>query len=331
MGRKLQLITIVSCALVFAGGMSFAVDISKLAGYEHLTQVSESGQFTRASECGGCHKAIYREWSKSPHAGAYVSPTFKDATDAYRFTDCLGCHAPVPGLTDEVPDVRTFAPDGGVTCVSCHLKDEAMWGPLKPTLDLVPHAVKTDPARFSTGAFCGRCHEGTAKEWQEVQMNDKPSCQECHMPPVNRKMAGAKNFLSVPFAVLHDKVDQRKHTFDLVPTNLDEPSVAVEAQRNGDKVSLTVFNHLPHSLPPGDFGVRVVVIEVFEKRPSSGEQPLAHRELFHEGGRSIAPRSSLHFEVTLPPGAASLFIRLTREGRAGADRIELLSQEVPVK
>ena len=78
-------------------GRALAAAVPLIAGcvsFAHLTRQGES--FPRAEACGACHVDIYREWTASPHAHAFTTQSFRDATDNYRFERCLGllcaCH-----------------------------------------------------------------------------------------------------------------------------------------------------------------------------------------------------------------------------------------------
>src|SRR5690349_3524007 len=108
---------IVALILTIGGSLSLMS-----CGMKELTEVSEGGftsghaQFPNPSSCGECHVAIYEEWSRSPHARAFVSETFRQATDGYQFNECIGCHAPQPTLTSGRPMARTTQHDLGVVC-----------------------------------------------------------------------------------------------------------------------------------------------------------------------------------------------------------------------
>lgn len=298
--------------------------------YGDLTEVTAE-TFPRAQACGECHVAMYREWLESPHALAFACPSFREATDDYRFSDCLSCHAPTPTLQGSPPRVRGIFREEGVTCVTCHLEEGTIWGPHEHTGFSPPHPVGVAAERYRDARFCGRCHEGTFAEWKAAEMEKKPPCQQCHMPRVTRKMTVATSLIAKPFIAFEDEVPQGRHTFVSAPRDLDEPAFGIEAERRGTTVTLTIRNHVPHSLPTGDFGVRVVVVEARAIDGNGKATPLGRRELVKETGTEVPARSALIWKLPVSAQARELRLRMWRHGRAGADAIELIRTEVPLR
>lgn len=302
-------------------------------GYAHLTRVTS--EFPRAAECGKCHVEIYEEWAGSPHAGAWVHPRFRASTDDYSFAGCLGCHAPEPTLTLEAPAARKVMREEGVTCVSCHLEESKQWGPVEASGLLTPHPVGVDRERYTDSRFCGRCHEGTLREWQAaepLERTEKPSCQQCHMPEVTRKITQATDTISSLIVAFEDEHTLKRHTFVRVPEGVEPPPISCELVRSGDGWLLRLHNALPHSLPPGDFGVRVVTVEA---RAVSGSaespQPLLGRwELVRELGTHVPAGGSRDWPLEPPTGARAVRVLVVRSGSEGAETAELLHVEVPI-
>lgn len=291
-----------------------------------LTMIVE--EFPRASSCRHCHIEIFDEWSKSSHATAYSSPQFREATDDYRFVECLGCHTPVPTLTSGPPPARTVDREEGVTCVSCHLEEGRLSGPLDPTGMVSPHPIEVSSDRYRDSRFCGRCHEGTYSEWSDVAMEDKLTCQQCHMPQRRGKVTQATSALSQVLVAFEDNVLQRGHGFATIPTGLDTPPCSLEVTRGASAVTLKVTNHLPHSLPPGDFGMRIIVLTVAAVDMRGNSIPLGERELVGELGSAIPPRSSLAWELAIPPDVSALRIQMLRSSYEGVDAHALIATEI---
>ena len=129
-----------ACLVLMAGCALLALCVSSCTSFERLTKVVE--QFPQARACGECHVEIHREWSDSPHARAYTNPRYREGTDDYRFVACIGCHAPIPTVTEATPPARAAFREEGVTCVSCHLEEQKMLGPITPTWKVGPHAIQ---------------------------------------------------------------------------------------------------------------------------------------------------------------------------------------------
>jgi hypothetical protein len=171
-----------------------------------------------AKECGKCHEEIYREWSGSMHAKAWVDPYFQVdyAYDGSRQI-CLNCHTPLENQQENLvlgfKDNDKFKPilkpnpnydsnlrNEGVTCAVCHIKEGKIIGPFET--DNAPHPVITDPEMSSGMKSCEKCHVVYGKRWDtfywippcgtvaEVKkQGDEPDCIGCHMPEVIRPVA----------------------------------------------------------------------------------------------------------------------------------------------
>jgi len=297
--------------------------------FEKLTKVVE--EYPRAAVCGECHPEIHREWSGSRHAHAYANAPFRNATNDYRFGLCLGCHAPEPRLTPGRPAARSAQPEEGVTCVSCHLEEGKLTGPLKSSGLVAPHAVNVTEARYKDSRFCGRCHEGTYAEWNATTMDKKPTCQECHMPRVKRKVTQATGLLSRPLVALEREEWLKRHLFITNPQELDRPPFSVEAKRDGETVTVTIKNHVPHLVPTGDFGLRVAVLEAFAVDAKGEAVKIGERELLKEVGTAIQPQASLEWKLSVPADTKSLQVKLTRLAREGVPAAELIKTELPLR
>ncbi len=224
-----------------------------------------------AADCGGCHVEIHREWAASARAESYGRKAFVDATTDRTTGACLGCHAPESIYVDGVPRVRATRREEGVTCIACHLDGGVLAGPAPALALLEPHPIAAERAIYRQSDLCGKCHEGTFREWQAAPAppeTEKRTCQDCHLPRVVRKATQATDALSAVLVSFEDEFDGRRHTFHLGALEGFAGAVAAsieDVRRPGDDVlrcTLVVTNRLPHLLPTGDFGARPIAIEV---------------------------------------------------------------------
>ncbi len=173
-----------------------------------------------AAACGGCHSAIFAEWSQTRMAKAMVDPIFQtDWQSTGKLYACLYCHAPLaeqrPDIITHLASLRPLEGGGtvnptfdaalqleGVTCVACHLRDGALVGPI-PDVQ-APHPIRVDPD-FAGAAACVGCHQvpepplsdlnrpiaDTHGEWEawKAATGRTESCVACHMPAVERPIA----------------------------------------------------------------------------------------------------------------------------------------------
>ncbi len=159
------------------------------------TMTFPQGTATPSEECGGCHRAIYREFalgfgsdtrykkmvlvsakekpfslpanvSSTPtaHAAAGFDPFPMHAREAEEEgKSCNVCHFPDPFVIPdmETPDIPKPKPRakgfeaGGLTCASCHLTPD---GKIRGPYKVdAPHPTVEDPA-MRTSAMCAYCH-----------------------------------------------------------------------------------------------------------------------------------------------------------------------------
>lgn len=294
-----------------------------------LTRLSPQ-HFPQPDSCAHCHVDIHEEWKLSPHARAFTNERYRHATDDYAFQECLGCHAPQPMLVRGEPAVRPVEREIGVGCVSCHLDNGAMVGPLQPTGLAKPHPIKVDPAPFENGKLCGHCHQGELRQWQASTIEGKQDCRHCHMPTVRRTMTQATSLVSKAFVAAEKAEIQHRHTFMLVPGKLPEPPFTLDVAATGDQMTIALTNRLPHNLPTGDFGVRIVQIEALGIDSHGASASLGRWELTNFGAGALPSGQSRHWSVPRSPDLRALRLQVARQGRDGADRVVLLQKEVPL-
>ena len=215
--------------------------------------------------------------------------------------------------------------------MACHLDEGKLSGPLEPAGMMTPHPISIDADRYQNSEFCGRCHEGTLAQWQAAPFDNKLTCQQCHMPAIHRKVTQATSLISKVIVAMEKPEDQKSHTFAPVPQELEiEPfSISITPQSNSNNIYLlTLRNNLPHSLPTGDFGVRIVAINVTAVDDDGHTASVANYELIKELKTAVAPGTSRQWKLDLPPQSAKVLVSLLRYGRDKSKSIELFSTEV---
>ena len=175
----------------------------------------------KASDCGVCHKAVYRRWQQSTHAAAlrdiqYQAEIHKESSPRWL---CLNCHIPVSnqrrflvrGLWDGDVLRPVLEPNPGfdrameqeaITCATCHVRPDAsgasvVLGPRGSAL--APHPTRAAPGALRQ--ICRRCHDPRGERitpllvcWFETQKEMLQSkqdrqCVHCHMPVTRRRLA----------------------------------------------------------------------------------------------------------------------------------------------
>ena len=130
---KINLRFVIVMILINFTTFIFAADEMKAETDPHANIYKES-DFPSATECAGCHKKIYDEWSSSSHAYASISPMFhkfeQKINDLAPTIDnfCVRCHMSVGTTLGEERHLplweRSQVSREGVTCVTCHRIDE---------------------------------------------------------------------------------------------------------------------------------------------------------------------------------------------------------------
>lgn len=204
-----------------------------------------------------------------------------------------------------------------------------MVGPLDPTGLVAPHPVKVLGARYRSAAFCGRCHQGTYAQWLSAgDPNRPPACQQCHMPPVTRKMTQATSEVSKIFVAAEKAEPQRTHSFTPVPAQA-AGAVAAKLVRGARGLELIVQNRMPHALPTGDFGSHRLLLTVEAVAAAAGPDANATSapaagavidrwELTSAAGKAIPVGQQVRLPLDLPANAKAIRLLLQRpEPQAG--------------
>jgi len=274
-----------------------------------------------AADCERCHQEVYREWLGSGHAAAFTSAAFQSASSQGRAEACNGCHAPA-SVDESAPiEMRTAHLDEGVTCLSCHLSTQpgaaplTMRGPAARTSPIEIHPIIADDPFYRSSELCGRCHELELAQWREASVptggEPKPTCQECHMPSVRRKVESVhdEHGYSAIFVAMGREQDLRRHGF-AVPEDAEE-WITLSLEPGPGRARIRVGNRMPHALPTGAFGRRR--IRVVASWPGGSEV----RDLAGGAAEPLAAGATRELSLVLPRGAApgDLRVRLERWDR----------------
>lgn len=186
--------------------------------------------------CRACHVTQYEEWQESLHAGAMGPGVIGQLVDhaydnpAY-VAGCQDCHAPNAEQYASLPGDHGYGVnyefdvglrDRGVTCVACHVRGHARFGPA-PT-ERPPasawrgpgHGGAHETTAFSNAAFCSTCHQfesdgrslkgkllqDTYNEWRaSPHAAAGETCQSCHMPGRSHRWLGVHDSATVVSAI----------------------------------------------------------------------------------------------------------------------------------
>jgi nitrate/TMAO reductase-like tetraheme cytochrome c subunit len=211
--------------------------------------------------------------NSSPEHLAYVSP-ITVATIAKQLPAqqdaCRSCHAPTLIHAEggiQAPGLRDENRQDGVSCVSCHLDTD---GNIRGKYDLTaPHPTVQD-AHFTpekSAELCAACHQSdtmapnqqTVAEWRRDFMpRDPRTCQDCHMPPVTRRLS--EIFPDRPERVIGRHLFAGGHSLPML-----KDAALLEIRREGEaghRLKIAVTNTgAGHSLPTGH-GPRAVLVKV---------------------------------------------------------------------
>jgi hypothetical protein len=301
------------------------IGLAGCASFEHLTTVVN--RIPEARECGKCHVEIYREWAQSDHAKAYTNPEFRQATDDYAFESCVSCHAPEPAVTDRAPRARGSHREEGITCVCCHLEQGELTGPIEPTGKVTPHPVGIRPEFYRSGKICATCHEGTFDEWN-MAAGKKEICQQCHMEVVVRKVTQPTEAISHLLVAAEKTAILRRHDFSILGDYIRGKILTVRGKRKDSVLTLRITNNLPHDLPTGDFGFRVLDLQVIAVDKQGREIVVGQRELAPELSTAIGARSMLTLDLEMPADIVKAIVRLQRRSYQDADVVLLADVEL---
>jgi hypothetical protein len=120
----------------------------------------------------------------------------------------------------------------------------------------------------------------------------------------------------------------RRHDFSMPGDYESGRIVTVTAKRNGSLLEIEITNNLPHNLPTGDFGFRILELQAIAFDELNHEIVLGQRELVPELSSAIRPYSTLTWNVEIPQDVMKASIMLKRRSYEEADVIVLTNVEI---
>lgn len=242
--------------------------ISGCTSFSHLTRINPADHDgPEASQCGSCHVKQYQEWQGTAHAGAFTSKTFQEAAGSPAEAECLQCHAPLD-INAGKTEARFFHQKEGVTCISCHLSQGKMHGPHPTSALFTPHPVQENDTFYLSPSLCASCHGETHTQWQKAAVGQQiRSCQECHMPAVQRRATEGTNLFSNILVSFEEKIQTRSHAITLdnmvnLTGAVTITTLALNQGKDTPALAITVSNNLPHDLPTGTFGEKKIELSL---------------------------------------------------------------------
>ncbi len=247
--------------------------------------------------CGGCHAQVYREWSKSLHAGAWTNKNVRTATNDFRKKSCRPCHSPRSVFEtgfDVAPAFRNVNQLDGVHCLSCHGLEHGV-AAARTLPDAPCNPIRE--TRLLQADHCFPCHEPTHQAFQEYRTSDAHAlglrCVDCHM----QVRADGSGRSHGSHGGLNPKFVGR--------------AIAWVAKRSDEGIVLVVRNRTGHKFP-GEIPSRSFVIQVeiegqesrtvLLRKPFRGEdrednrlRPDEERRLVFEIGKGATARVRLFF------------------------------------
>ena len=115
-----------------------------------------------------------------------------------------------------------------MTCLSCHFDDGEMVGPVASSALVDPHPVAVARGIYRSSELCGKCHEGTYREWLAAPAEDRRTCQDCHMGRVTRTATQATSAISKVLVSFEEEFEGRRHTFHVPLDGTIDDALAVE-------------------------------------------------------------------------------------------------------
>jgi hypothetical protein len=256
------------------------------AKYDYLLEMGE--KTVKSSECNECHKLIYEEWSKDFHAKAFVNEPFKKGSKNYGAEECIACHTAQENAEEKNLKTRLVHKEEGINCTTCHLKNNMIYGPYKLT---AKHKSEQDESMLKS-EFCAGCHMPTFQEWQAS--GSKKTCQECHMPRVERKVVQG---FPISMFVSNRMVGQHMQSYEKL---LKEAALITgEAGKGSVKISFT-NRGADHNMPTGKYGDYRIVLNT-QVKESDGKTIFSKEEIFSTLKKNgVPPQKAVTFEYPIP-------------------------------
>jgi nitrate/TMAO reductase-like tetraheme cytochrome c subunit len=277
------------------------------AKYDYLLEMGD--KTVKSSECNECHKTIYKEWSQSYHAKAYVNDPFKQATRGYQEQACIPCHAAQEIAEENALKLRPVHREEGINCTTCHLRNNMIYGPYKL---VAKHPSEQDESML-TAEFCAGCHMPSYQEWQAS--GSQRQCQECHMPRVERK-----SVQGFPLSALVPKRMVGQHIQMYEELLKGAASITGEIGAGSIRISLT-NKAADHNMPTGKYGDYRVVLTTAVSDPG-GATIFSKQEVFSTQEKTGIPfQKTMVFEYPLSLEAGKVSATLTYQVQGRPDRV----------
>jgi nitrate/TMAO reductase-like tetraheme cytochrome c subunit len=253
--------------------------------------VKRGVEFPGSERCGDCHISIYKEWADSMHAKSYVNEEFRTSSGDYEFQFCLSCHVPESILTESQEiKPRTHNLEDGVDCQGCHLTADCLLS--GPHSGMGPHPLEKNVAFYRDSKLCGKCHIDTYEEYLiYVNVVQKQTCQDCHMPAVKRKLIQDE-----PWQKIHKRKEGKAHTFSrmgAMEANKDFIELSFSEIKRDDTLiegGVKIRNiSIPHNVPTGSYGYREVLLLINLKDNFGRTVRSRHESLFVELNTQLKP------------------------------------------
>jgi hypothetical protein len=182
---------------------------------------------------------------------------------------------------------RPVHKEEGINCTTCHLRNNMIYGPYKLT---AKHKSEQDESLLKS-EFCAGCHMPTFQEWQAS--GSKKTCQECHMPRVERKVV--QGFL-LSAIVPNRMVGQHLMIYDKL---LKEAALITgEAGKGLVKISLT-NRASAHNMPTGKYGDYRIVLNT-QVKDADGKIIFSKEEIFSTLKKNgVPPQKAVVFEYPI--------------------------------
>jgi hypothetical protein len=111
---------------------------------------------------------------------------------------------------------------------------------------------------------------------------------------------------------MEKQVAQRRHNFCILAGTQSQKLVTLALKPSGDSLDIMVENNLPHSLPTGDFGFRVLTLEVFGVDASGKSILVGSWELAGESSTAIPAQGARAWSLNIGPDFKAARAILTR-------------------
>jgi hypothetical protein len=279
------------------------------------TDVPEGLPDISAKTCGNCHQEIYQEWKISTHAHAYKDDlqfmaelSKQDSNDPTSDVTwmCLNCHTPlinqqeklIVGLEKSLnhatkinnPYYNAELQEEAITCASCHVRDGIIIGPYGNPDNLAPHPVQLS-TELTEASWCNQCHQAQA-HFKEINLGcffttgeehasssyKAQSCQECHMPHIERPLVAGGPIRKTRYHYFGGSLIPKQHRFaeemkqmeDLYTTGLDITLTgsSFDQKQKMWKITTSYKNSSAgHNLPSGDPERYIrIILELLDKK-----------------------------------------------------------------